>query len=139
MSLQVETLRVGALRVHRAVAGLHVDAVRAPDELVGVADWLPSHKVLSVGIVDGRNIWRTDLDAALQKLRPVADKHQGQLWLAPSCSLLHVPFSLHAESQLDAEVKSWLAFAVEKLDGRSRPRRAISRPHSSRSTRGRRR
>lgn len=76
------------------VAGLHVDAVRAPDELVGVADWLPSHKVLSVGIVDGRNIWRTDLDAALQKLRPVVDKHQGELWLAPSCSLLHVPFSL---------------------------------------------
>ncbi|RKR26019.1 methionine synthase (B12-independent) [Acidovorax sp. 93] len=98
------------------VAGLHVDAVRAPDELVGVADWLPSHKVLSVGIVDGRNIWRTDLDAALQKLRPVADKHQGELWLAPSCSLLHVPFSLQAETQLDGEVKSWLAFAVEKLD-----------------------
>ncbi|PVY93235.1 methionine synthase (B12-independent) [Acidovorax sp. 99] len=98
------------------VAGLHVDAVRTPDELVGVADWLPSHKVLSVGIVDGRNIWRTDLDAALQKLRPVADKHQGELWLAPSCSLLHVPFSLEAETQLDAEVKSWLAFAVEKLD-----------------------
>lgn len=98
------------------VAGLHVDAVRAPDELVGVADWLPSHKVLSVGIADGRNIWRTDLDAALQKLRPVADKHQGELWLAPSCSLLHVPFSLEAETQLDAEVKSWLAFAVEKLD-----------------------
>lgn len=98
------------------VAGLHVDAVRAPDELVGVADWLPSHKVLSVGVVDGRNIWRTDLDAALAKLRPVADKHQGELWLAPSCSLLHVPFSLLAETQLDAEVKSWLAFAVEKLD-----------------------
>ncbi|MDP3227540.1 MAG: 5-methyltetrahydropteroyltriglutamate--homocysteine S-methyltransferase [Acidovorax sp.] len=97
------------------VAGLHVDAVRAPDELVGVADWLPSHKVLSVGLVDGRNIWRTDLDAALAKLRPVADKHQGALWLAPSCSLLHVPFSLQAEAQLDAEVKSWLAFAVEKL------------------------
>ncbi|MBL7090649.1 5-methyltetrahydropteroyltriglutamate--homocysteine S-methyltransferase [Acidovorax sp.] len=98
------------------VAGLHVDAVRAPEELVGVADWLPSHKVLSVGVVDGRNIWRTDLDAALAKLRPVADKHQGELWLAPSCSLLHVPFSLEAETQLDAEVKSWLAFAVEKLD-----------------------
>ncbi len=54
------------------VAGLHVDAVRAPEELVGVADWLPSHKVLSVGIVDGRNIWRTDPDVALARLRPVA-------------------------------------------------------------------
>ncbi len=60
------------------VAGLHVDAVRAPQELVGVVDWLPAHKVLSVGLVDGRNIWRTDLDAALARLRPVADKHQAR-------------------------------------------------------------
>ncbi|UUZ70297.1 5-methyltetrahydropteroyltriglutamate--homocysteine S-methyltransferase [Polaromonas sp. P2-4] len=97
------------------VAGLHVDAVRAPEELTGVADWLPSHKVLSVGIVDGRNIWRTDPDAALARLRPVADKHQGALWLAPSCSLLHVPYSLQAEATLDPDIKSWLAFAVEKL------------------------
>ena len=97
------------------VAGLHVDAVRAPEELVGIADWLPSHKVLSVGVVDGRNIWRTDLDGALACLAPVADKHRGDLWLAPSCSLLHVPFSLAAETTLDVEVRSWLAFAVEKL------------------------
>ncbi len=97
------------------VAGLHVDAVRAAGELTGVADWLPSHKVLSLGIVDGRNIWRTDLDAALARIRPVADKHCGELWLAPSCSLLHVPYSLQAEDGLDAELKSWLAFAVEKL------------------------
>ncbi len=97
------------------VAGLHVDAVRAPQELTGVADWLPSHKVLSVGVVDGRNIWRTDPDRALAMLRPVAAKHQGALWVAPSCSLLHVPYSLQAETTLDPEVKSWLAFAVEKL------------------------
>ncbi|MFE8644824.1 5-methyltetrahydropteroyltriglutamate--homocysteine S-methyltransferase [Sphingomonas sp. NCPPB 2930] len=98
------------------IAGLHVDAVRAADELTGIADWLPAHKVLSVGIVDGRNVWRTDLDAALKRLAPVAAKHQGPLWLAPSCSLLHVPFGLAGESALDPEVKSWLAFAVEKLD-----------------------
>jgi len=98
------------------VAGLHVDAVRAPEELTGVADWLPAHKVLSVGVVDGRNIWRTDPDAALARLRPVAAKHQGELWIAPSCSLLHVPFSLAAEGRLDAEIRSWLAFAIEKLD-----------------------
>ena len=97
------------------VAGLHVDAVRAPEELVGVADWLPAHKVLSVGIVDGRNIWRTDPDAALARLAPVVAKHRGALWLAPSCSLLHVPFGLQAEDKLDAGIQSWLAFAVEKL------------------------
>ncbi|ADU99640.1 5-methyltetrahydropteroyltriglutamate--homocysteine S-methyltransferase [Alicycliphilus denitrificans] len=97
------------------VAGLHVDAVRAPHELTGVADWLPGYKVLSVGVVDGRNIWRTDPDAALALLRPVADKHQGPLWIAPSCSLLHVPVSLAGEDALDAELRSWLTFATEKL------------------------
>jgi 5-methyltetrahydropteroyltriglutamate--homocysteine methyltransferase len=98
------------------VAGLHVDGVRAPSELASVADWLPAHKVLSVGIVDGRNVWRTDLDAALARLQPLLDKRSGELWLSASCSLLHVPFSLQAEPGLDAELRSWLAFATEKLD-----------------------
>lgn len=97
------------------VAGLHVDAVRVPQELIGAADWLPAHKVLSVGIVDGRNVWRTDPDLALTALRPVYEKRGGNLWLAPSCSLIHVPVSLEAETGLDAELKSWIAFAVEKL------------------------
>jgi 5-methyltetrahydropteroyltriglutamate--homocysteine methyltransferase len=97
------------------VAGLHVDGVRAPQELTSIADWLPVHKVLSVGIVDGRNIWRTDLDAALAVLQPIVDKRAGKLWLSSSCSLLHVPFTLAAETALDAETRSWLAFATEKL------------------------
>ncbi len=96
------------------VDGLHVDAVRALDELVRVADWLPAHKVLSAGIIDGRNIWRTDLDAALARLKPLAGQ-RGDLWLAPSCSLLHVPIDLDQETALDAELKSWLAFARQKL------------------------
>jgi 5-methyltetrahydropteroyltriglutamate--homocysteine methyltransferase len=98
------------------VAGLHVDGVRAPHELTSIADWLPVHKVLSVGIVDGRNIWRTDLDAALAVLAPIADKRAGKLWLSSSCSLLHAPFTLAAETALDPEIRSWLAFATEKLD-----------------------
>ncbi|USX27143.1 5-methyltetrahydropteroyltriglutamate--homocysteine S-methyltransferase [Oxalobacteraceae bacterium OTU3CINTB1] len=98
------------------VAGLHVDGVRAAHELTSIADWLPVHKVLSVGIVDGRNIWRTDLDAALATLAPIVDKRGGKLWLSSSCSLLHVPFTLAAEHALDADIKSWLAFATEKLD-----------------------
>ena len=97
------------------VAGLHVDGIRAPHELISVTDWLPAHKVLSVGIVDGRNIWRTDLDAALAVLQPLSDKRGGKLWLAPSCSLLHTPFTLAPETGLDPELKSWLAFATEKL------------------------
>ncbi len=96
------------------VAGLHVDAVRAPAELTLVHDWLPAHKVLSVGIIDGRNVWRTDLEQAWQKLKPLRQRQH--LWLAPSCSLLHVPIDLRAETDLDEELKSWLAFAVQKLD-----------------------
>jgi 5-methyltetrahydropteroyltriglutamate--homocysteine methyltransferase len=87
------------------VAGLHVDGVRAPHELTSVADWLPVHKVLSIGIVDGRNIWRTDLDAALAVLARCSRSAAGELWLAPSCSLLHVPFSLAGERQARPELR----------------------------------
>ncbi len=107
------------------VSGLHVDGVRAPHELTSIADWLPVHKVLSVGIVDGRNIWRTDLDAALALLQPIVDKRAGKLWLSTSCSLLHVPFSLADETALDAETRSWLAFATEKLDELHTLKRAL--------------
>ncbi len=98
-----------------AIDGLHIDAVRAPQELARAADWLPAHKLLSAGIVDGRNVWRTDLDAALALLEPLASQRGERLWLAPSCSLLHVPLDLEAEDALDAEIKPWLAFARQKL------------------------
>jgi len=98
------------------VAGLHVDAVRAPDELLSVALRLPLERELSVGVVDGRNIWRSDLDAALNQLRMVRELRGGRLWVAASCSLLHVPFSLRPDKALDTELQSWLAGAVEKLD-----------------------
>ena len=97
------------------VQGLHIDGVRAPGEIAAVASALPAHKVLSLGIIDGRNIWRSDLDAALQTLRPLAGARGEKLWLAPSCSLLHVPFSLAGETRLDEELRGWMAFAVEKL------------------------
>ena len=97
------------------VDGLHVDAVRAPQELGMVLDKLPAYKVLSVGIVDGRNIWRTDLDAALAMLQAARQRLGERLWLAPSCSLLHVPVDLAGEEQLDEEIKSWLAFATQKV------------------------
>ncbi|MEO5687880.1 MAG: 5-methyltetrahydropteroyltriglutamate--homocysteine S-methyltransferase [Burkholderiaceae bacterium] len=97
------------------VAALHVDAVRAGHELLAVLDWVPAHRELSIGIVDGRNIWRTDLDQALATLRHAVDKHTGPLWIAPSCSLLHVPMTLADDTSLDAELRSWLAGAQEKL------------------------
>lgn len=71
--------------------------------------------MLSLGVIDGRNIWRTDLDAALALLQRAAAKHTGPLWIAPSCSLLHIPFSLTGEDGLDPDIRTWLAFACEKL------------------------
>lgn len=97
------------------VAALHVDAVRSPEELQTVAGLLPLDRELSVGIVDGRNIWRCDLDRALAVLREVLAQRSGRLWIAPSCSLLHVPVTLAQDAALDAEMRSWMAGATEKL------------------------
>lgn len=115
-----------ALACALPVAGLHVDAVRAADELEVVAERLPSGRVLSVGIVDGRNIWRTDLDAALARLQAVLARREGRLWLAPSCSLLHVPVDSAADDRLPPDVIPWVAFATQKLDEIVLLRRAVA-------------
>lgn len=104
------------LAANLPVAGLHVDAINARSEVVPLISMLPAHKVLSVGVINGRNIWKTDLNATLDWLEPIAERLGERLWLAPSCSLLHVPVDLDSEVKLDAEVKSWLAFAKQKLD-----------------------
>jgi 5-methyltetrahydropteroyltriglutamate--homocysteine methyltransferase len=98
------------------VAGLHIDAVRAPEQIDGFAQDYPEDKVLSVGLVDGRNIWRTDLRKALALVSSAYAALGTRLWLAPSCSLMHVPVDLQLETALDAEIRNWLAFAVQKLD-----------------------
>ncbi|MDB5963397.1 MAG: 5-methyltetrahydropteroyltriglutamate--homocysteine S-methyltransferase [Massilia sp.] len=113
------------------VAGLHVDAIRAAGELTSVLDWLPAHKVLSVGIIDGRNIWRTDLDAALRLLAPICARRPGAVWIAPSCSLLHVPVSLADDASLDADLRSWVAGAREKLNELSLLKRALNEGEGS--------
>ncbi|MGN6389579.1 MAG: 5-methyltetrahydropteroyltriglutamate--homocysteine S-methyltransferase, partial [Burkholderiaceae bacterium] len=98
------------------VAGVHLDLVRGPRQLAELAASWPADRVLSAGIVDGRNVWRTDLDAALAALAPLHERLGDRLWIAPSCSLLHVPVDLAGETGLDPELRSWLAFAVQKLD-----------------------
>lgn len=98
------------------VAGVHIDAINAKDEVIKVIDWLPTHKILSLGIINGRNIWKTDLNVLLDWLEPIARLLKKRLWLAPSCSLLHVPVDLESEIQLDSDIKSWLAFALQKLE-----------------------
>lgn len=98
------------------VDGFHIDLVRAPEQLDRWLQVLPGQAVLSAGIVDGRNVWRADLRGLLARLQPL-HRHLGdRLWLAPSCSLLHVPVSLAPETRLDLEIRGWLSFATEKLD-----------------------
>lgn len=98
------------------VAGLHLDATNARDEILPLLNQLPGHAVLSLGVINGRNIWKTHLNAVLNWLEPIAKRLGDRLWIAPSCSLLHVPVDLASEQKLDAEIKSWLAFALQKLD-----------------------
>ncbi|HVH10439.1 MAG TPA: 5-methyltetrahydropteroyltriglutamate--homocysteine S-methyltransferase [Gemmatimonadales bacterium] len=103
------------------VAGLHVDAVRTAERLPALLRAWPagggsSGKVLSLGVVDGRNIWKADLTAALRVLDEALERAgAAQLWVAPSCSLMHVPLDLELERHLDSELKGWLAFARQKL------------------------
>lgn len=98
------------------VQGLHLDAINAQGEVDALIAQLPSSRVLSLGVINGRNIWKSDLNAVLNWLEPVAKQLGDRLWIAPSCSLLHVPVDLASEQKLDADVKSWLAFALQKLD-----------------------
>jgi 5-methyltetrahydropteroyltriglutamate--homocysteine methyltransferase len=110
------------------VDGLHIDLVRAPDQYPVILDRLPAYKILSLGLVNGRNVWRCDLNKALNVLRHAAERLGERLWVAPSCSLLHAPVDLAREDQLDAELKSWLAFAVQKCAEVAVLARAVNQP-----------
>lgn len=99
------------------VEGLHIDVSSAPEQLDAfLACKNLSAKTLSLGCIDGRNIWRADLSKKLENLSQVKAQFSGDLWIAPSCSLLHCPIDLSLETKLDAEVKGWLAFAIQKLE-----------------------
>ncbi|MGF6999896.1 5-methyltetrahydropteroyltriglutamate--homocysteine S-methyltransferase [Paraburkholderia sp. GAS32] len=105
-----------ALACGLPVQGLHVDAVNGRGEVEQVVARMPADKILSLGVINGRNIWKTDLSAVLEWLTPIHQTLQARLWIAPSCSLLHVPVDLNSEQRLDHEIRSWLAFALQKLD-----------------------
>lgn len=112
------------------VDGLHVDLVRAPEQLPYVLDRLPTYKVLSLGVVNGRNIWRCDLNATLDILRQAQERWGERLWVAPSCSLLHSPVDLQREDRLDDELRSWLAFATQKVGEVALLARALDSPEN---------
>jgi 5-methyltetrahydropteroyltriglutamate--homocysteine methyltransferase len=98
------------------VAGLHIDLVRAPEQLDQIVARARKDLVVSLGVVDGRNVWRSDLPAMLDRLEPaVAKLGWGRVQIAPSCAMLHVPIDLELETDLDSEVKNWLAFSVQKM------------------------
>tara|TARA_R110002111_G_scaffold168038_2_gene234060 strand:- start:194531 stop:196849 length:2319 start_codon:yes stop_codon:yes gene_type:complete len=98
------------------VAALHIDLVRAPEQLDEVLDLLPEGRSLSIGVVDGRNIWKNDFEKSLALIEKTVDRIGAERTLiGPSCSLLHSPVDLENETDLDAEIKQWLAYARQKL------------------------
>lgn len=109
------------------VHALHLDLVRAPEQLETALEEIPANLMLSLGVVDGRNIWKTDLERALQLVdRAASSIGKDRILIAPSCSLLHTPADLDEEKLLDAELKNWLAFAKQKLEEVVALERALS-------------
>jgi 5-methyltetrahydropteroyltriglutamate--homocysteine methyltransferase len=97
------------------VDGLHADLVRAPGQLTEILDRLPPDMTLSLGLADGRNIWKTELETALRKVNAARQRIKpGHIMVGSSCSLLHCPVDVSGESGLDPEIKRWMAFAVQK-------------------------
>ncbi|HBZ16375.1 MAG TPA: 5-methyltetrahydropteroyltriglutamate--homocysteine S-methyltransferase [Pantoea sp.] len=95
------------------VQGLHVDLVHGKDDIQQLNQQIPATWLLSVGVINGRNVWRADLSSWFERLQPLVGQRK-QLWIGSSCSLLHSPIDLSVETRLDDEVKSWFAFALQK-------------------------
>ena len=108
------------------VGGIHLDGVTGNSDLNSVLDKLPTYKILSLGLVNGRNVWRNDLSASLKILEPFAVALGARLWVSSSCSLLHSPVDLESETKLPAELKPNLSFAKQKLNEVSILTRALN-------------
>jgi 5-methyltetrahydropteroyltriglutamate--homocysteine methyltransferase len=116
------------------VDGLHIDLCSAPLQLNCLHEHWPTDRIFSVGLVNGRNIWRTDLNNALAVLRWLHTERGDRLWLSSSCSLLHVPYDASQETHLTHDVHRWIAFGQEKLDELGLLKRALLCPNSSTAT-----
>ncbi|AGH72246.1 5-methyltetrahydropteroyltriglutamate--homocysteine S-methyltransferase [Edwardsiella piscicida] len=112
------------------VQGLHVDLVQGAGDALALHRQLPADWVLSLGAIGGRNVWRADLADWQTRLQPLVG--QRPVWLGSSCSLLHTPIDLSAETQLDEEVKSWFAFALQKCSELALLTQALNDPASRR-------
>ncbi|MFN0256057.1 5-methyltetrahydropteroyltriglutamate--homocysteine S-methyltransferase [Pedobacter ureilyticus] len=108
-----------ALAVGLPVDVLHIDLVRAPEQLDEVVDGISVGKTLSLGVIDGRNIWKNDFENSLTIINSAIERlGKNRVWIAPSCSLLHSPCDLELEKNeevLTAEIKQWMAFAKQKV------------------------
>ena len=97
------------------VAGVHIDLVRAPEQLTAIARALPKERYLSLGLINGRNIWKSGLTEGERLIEEARKLHGDKLFIGPSCSLQHCPVDLDTETRMDAELRGWLAFATQKL------------------------
>ncbi|MGE5419179.1 MAG: 5-methyltetrahydropteroyltriglutamate--homocysteine S-methyltransferase, partial [Chloroflexota bacterium] len=102
------------------IDALHIDLVRAPEQLKPVLESFPEEKILSLGLVDGRNIWKDDYVNSLFLIQAAAEKlGPDRIMIAPSCSLIHTPLDLEMETDeknLPSEIKQWMAFSKQKID-----------------------
>ncbi|QRA44502.1 5-methyltetrahydropteroyltriglutamate--homocysteine S-methyltransferase [Chryseobacterium cucumeris] len=105
-----------SLAVSLPVNTLHVDLVRSPEQLDDILNSIPESVSLSLGVVDGRNIWKNDYEKSLSFISKAVEKLGSErIFIAPSCSLLHSPCDLDFETSLNPEIKNWLAFAKQKV------------------------
>ena len=98
------------------VDGFHIDVTQNTKEAELLSQQLTPTQILSVGVIDGRNVWKAPLNRIYQWLRSLHQTLDNRLWLAPSCSLLHVPVDLESEQKLPLSIKDKLSFAVQKID-----------------------
>lgn len=120
------------LALNAPVAALHVDLTRGPKQLEKLLQKAPANLVVSLGVVDGRNIWRNDLAKSFKLLKQAVDKFgKDRVIVAPSCSLLHSPVDLSLETELDEEMKTWLAFATQKVQEISLLTKALNEGEAS--------
>jgi 5-methyltetrahydropteroyltriglutamate--homocysteine methyltransferase len=104
------------LAVKLPIAALHIDLVRAPEQLDVVLDLMPERLQLSLGVIDGRNVWKNDYEKSLALINKAVEQlGADRVMIAPSCSLLHSPIDLDVETEIDPEIKNWMAFAKQKL------------------------
>lgn len=108
------------------ITGLHIDCCTSPEQLSNCLEHFPKDKILSLGFINGRNIWRADLYKILTLLQPIKKIVGDKLWIGSSCSLLHTPVDLDNETKLDPEIKTWLAFSKQKLTEISLLSRALN-------------